>query len=254
MRPCRIEPFEGFPARDVATDNLRKLASNFKPLPVEDSFGRWSEPPTVPSKLGSAVEARVFDDGALYLSVQILDSVSRRDRRLIRDHLALAMDLERHVIMDVAIDQDWYRGGPKTRSGKDTSERVYKGGELSIARAEDLTGKTFGYAHVLHALPSTPDEHGKRRRLWQCRCLLCESTFSARAGNLRSGSTTSCGCRRRALGGSTAARHQYLGASMSIKEISSASGVAESTIRLRMREYGMTAEEAAKGTAPKKPE
>lgn len=52
----------------------------------------------------------------------------------------------------------------------------------------ELTGHAFGRLTVLKRLPSIGWV-----TMWQCRCR-CGKTVDVRAGNLRSGNTTSCGC------------------------------------------------------------
>lgn len=63
----------------------------------------------------------------------------------------------------------------------------------------DLTGQTFGRLTVerLHAVE-------KGRAVWACRCI-CGNEAIVKAGNLRRGSTISCGCYRREI---SALRHE----------------------------------------------
>lgn len=51
----------------------------------------------------------------------------------------------------------------------------------------DLTGQTLGRLTVLERVT------GRRQAMWRCRCA-CGSERIVRSDNLRSGSTTSCGC------------------------------------------------------------
>lgn len=54
-----------------------------------------------------------------------------------------------------------------------------------------LIGERFGKLIVIEQLPST--DNGKRR--WRCKCD-CGGEHSATTGNLRSGRTTNCGCKK----------------------------------------------------------
>jgi hypothetical protein len=58
------------------------------------------------------------------------------------------------------------------------------------AKAEDLTGRTFGNLTALRML----DERGARGEvMWACRCV-CGQETTVRAGFLKSGHSSSCGC------------------------------------------------------------
>jgi hypothetical protein len=58
-------------------------------------------------------------------------------------------------------------------------------------RPKDLTGQRFGSLIVVARAPNAG-----RSLVWTCQCD-CGSTKDVRAGNLQSGHTQSCGCRRR---------------------------------------------------------
>lgn len=60
-----------------------------------------------------------------------------------------------------------------------------------MAAALDLTGKKFGKLTALRRLPNQG-----RRTIWECECE-CGNIVPVRTENLRSGHTTSCGCKVR---------------------------------------------------------
>lgn len=60
-----------------------------------------------------------------------------------------------------------------------------------MATALDLTGKKFGKLTALRRLPNQG-----RRTIWECECE-CGNIVPVRTENLRSGHTTSCGCKVR---------------------------------------------------------
>lgn len=60
-----------------------------------------------------------------------------------------------------------------------------------MSTALDLTGKKFGKLTALQRLPNQG-----RRTIWECKCE-CGNIVSVRTENLRSGHTTSCGCKTR---------------------------------------------------------
>ena len=60
-----------------------------------------------------------------------------------------------------------------------------------MSKLIDLTGKDFGYWHVLERGPN--DKSG--RAMWLCHCTLCDQTTKMVSGcHLRGGRSTSCGC------------------------------------------------------------
>ncbi|MCY1103769.1 HNH endonuclease [Shouchella clausii] len=61
-----------------------------------------------------------------------------------------------------------------------------------MAKAKDLTGKTFGKLEVLHR---SPKRSKSGRAVWVCRCE-CEAITEVESHHLLSGSTISCGCAR----------------------------------------------------------
>lgn len=60
---------------------------------------------------------------------------------------------------------------------------------------QDLLGQTFGHLTVVGDAPPFVASNGSRRAAWRCRCA-CGVECVARATNLRSGTTKSCGCLR----------------------------------------------------------
>lgn len=59
-------------------------------------------------------------------------------------------------------------------------------------RANDLTGKMFGYLKVIDRDPS--NKTAKNRNIyWLCQCLKCGNYASVRSDNLTSGRTKTCG-------------------------------------------------------------
>lgn len=60
-----------------------------------------------------------------------------------------------------------------------------------MPKALDLTGQKFGKLTALRRLPNQG-----RRTIWECQCD-CGNIIPVRAENLRSGHTTSCGCKKR---------------------------------------------------------
>ena len=59
-------------------------------------------------------------------------------------------------------------------------------------KAKDLTGMNFGRLTVIERRGS--DKQGKA--LWLCKCE-CGNEVIVRSNHLRSGNTTSCGCRKK---------------------------------------------------------
>jgi len=62
---------------------------------------------------------------------------------------------------------------------------------LQNAKVNDLTGQKFGNLLVL----KLDEERSEGQHVWQCQCD-CGNIVSVRGGNLKSGHTKSCGCRR----------------------------------------------------------
>lgn len=56
----------------------------------------------------------------------------------------------------------------------------------------DLTGKDFGYWHVIERAPN--NARGQAR--WRCKCTACGKEKEVAGGHLRSGCSTNCGCVR----------------------------------------------------------
>jgi len=59
----------------------------------------------------------------------------------------------------------------------------------------DLTGRKFGRLTVESEGSTNVSPCGAKQAMWNCRCE-CGKTVIVSAGNLRTGHTTSCGCRR----------------------------------------------------------
>ena len=64
----------------------------------------------------------------------------------------------------------------------------------------DLTGQRFGDLVVLNREANSP----RNEVMWRCRCEACGKEIITRAGNLRSGTSKSCGCTRAAKCGAAA--------------------------------------------------
>lgn len=63
-----------------------------------------------------------------------------------------------------------------------------------MAKAEDLTGRTFGYLKVLRRAENHICASGQTKVHWWCECLLCGKQKSVGAQDLKKGTTISCGC------------------------------------------------------------
>lgn len=63
-----------------------------------------------------------------------------------------------------------------------------------MGRFIDLTGHQYGNALVLERAPNRRVSSRTTFVMWKCKCLLCNNEFVAKANNLKSGNTTSCGC------------------------------------------------------------
>lgn len=58
----------------------------------------------------------------------------------------------------------------------------------------EMIGKVYGYLKVIKDLPPYITPSGKSVRMVLCRCV-CDKTVSVQAQHLRTGNTTSCGCK-----------------------------------------------------------
>ena len=65
-----------------------------------------------------------------------------------------------------------------------------------MAKKIDLTGKIFGYWSVLYEIPERKIVGNKKKIFWHCRCK-CGNEKDVVGDDLRSGHSTSCGCRRK---------------------------------------------------------
>lgn len=63
-----------------------------------------------------------------------------------------------------------------------------------MSRAEDLSGRTFGYLTVLERSDDHITKSGQKKVMWICKCTLCGNTKSISAQDLKTGNTISCGC------------------------------------------------------------
>lgn len=63
-----------------------------------------------------------------------------------------------------------------------------------MPKFEDLTGKTIGFLTVLYRAEDYIQPSGQHKRMWHCRCI-CGNECNVRANDLKSGNTTSCGCK-----------------------------------------------------------
>lgn len=68
-----------------------------------------------------------------------------------------------------------------------------KPANTSKSRAEDLSGQTFGRLTAIRRVPAPEGSDGRVR--WLCKCT-CGNECVVLAVNLKSGHTTSCGCRK----------------------------------------------------------
>ena len=63
-----------------------------------------------------------------------------------------------------------------------------------MSKAEDLTGKTFGYLEVIKRADDRVLKSGRKKVCWLCRCKLCGTVKPVNAQDLKCGSSISCGC------------------------------------------------------------
>ena len=83
---------------------------------------------------------------------------------------------------------------PNFMSGITTSCGCEKRRLTSERFLKDLTGKTFGDLYVEERF----SEIGRKKVLWQCLCS-CGSRCICSGSNLKSGNSTSCGCKRASI-------------------------------------------------------
>lgn len=62
-----------------------------------------------------------------------------------------------------------------------------------MAKAEDLTGREFGYLKVLSRGQDHVSKSGQKKICWICQCKLCGGKKVIPAADLKSGNTISCG-------------------------------------------------------------
>lgn len=69
-----------------------------------------------------------------------------------------------------------------------------------MAKAEDLTGRTFGYLTVLKRGEDHVSKSGQKKVQWICECKLCGKEKTVAAQDLKTGRTVSCGCYQKVRG------------------------------------------------------
>ena len=69
-----------------------------------------------------------------------------------------------------------------------------------MAKAENLTGREFGFLKVLERASDRVTPSGQKRRFWACKCLLCGAKKEVPAQDLKRGTVKSCGCWREIKG------------------------------------------------------
>lgn len=73
-----------------------------------------------------------------------------------------------------------------------------------MTRLVDISGSKYGDLLVVERVPRQPDD---KHTKWQCQCA-CGNTTVATYINLKSGNTTSCGCKRRPHGEANSSTHR----------------------------------------------
>lgn len=63
-----------------------------------------------------------------------------------------------------------------------------------MIKAEDLTGREFGYLKALYRTDDRISKSGQKKVRWMCECQLCGTKKVVNAQDLKRGSTISCGC------------------------------------------------------------
>ena len=61
-----------------------------------------------------------------------------------------------------------------------------------MSKRIDLTNQTFGDWYVINFNEERSNNHGSH---WNCKCLKCGRIKAVRSAHLRSGASTSCGCK-----------------------------------------------------------
>ena len=75
--------------------------------------------------------------------------------------------------------------------------------ENSVNNKQDLVGQVFSFLEVLEDTGQRQKAGNGTSVIWKCKCLLCGNIAEVAAGHLKSGHTTSCGCRKRSIGEQT---------------------------------------------------
>lgn len=63
-----------------------------------------------------------------------------------------------------------------------------------MAKAEDLTGKRYGYLEVEERTEDRITKSGQKKVRWICKCLLCGNHKAMDAQDIKKGKNISCGC------------------------------------------------------------
>ncbi len=63
-----------------------------------------------------------------------------------------------------------------------------------MAKAENLTGKRYGYLEVEERAEDHIAKSGQRKVRWRCKCVLCGKHKEVNAQDLKKGRVISCGC------------------------------------------------------------
>ena len=63
-----------------------------------------------------------------------------------------------------------------------------------MAKAEDLTGKEFGFLKVIERTEDHVSKSGQKKVRWTCECKLCGNRKDIIAQDLKNGKIVSCGC------------------------------------------------------------
>lgn len=72
-----------------------------------------------------------------------------------------------------------------------------------MAKAEDLTGREFGFLKVLYRTDDHISRSGQKKVRWMCECMLCGNCKPVNAQDLKRGSAVSCGCYQAVRGSET---------------------------------------------------
>jgi hypothetical protein len=129
--------------------------------------------------------------GCLRRTGRMVDIAGQRFDRLTVERMATKR-IHGHVAWHVRCDCGTRKvvDGNLLRRGNTRSFRCCRRRDLV-----EMVGKTFGHVKVEALRPKA--EFEKSGASYDCRCTRCGRSFVATGGNLRNGSTVSCGCYRR---------------------------------------------------------